>query len=132
MASILSKLKNEKGQSAVEFALIAILLFLVVFGITEFGRAWYRADLLKNAANIGARTCAVSKVQATAEAAAQAAIPNYNAATTTITVPNCATQAAGSPVTVTISEPFNTAVPGLLPMLGSIAISRTATYSMEP
>ena len=42
-----------------EFALIAILLLLLVFGITEFGRAWFHADLLKGDANAVARTYAV-------------------------------------------------------------------------
>jgi len=137
MANILSKLKDEKGQSAVEFALVAILLFLLVFGIVEFGRAWYRADLLKNAANIAARTCAVAKVQQTAINAGAAAIPNYSDPPTHIDVPNCATLAVGSSVTATVTEPFITLVPGLLPMLkdtngNDITLTRTATYRLEP
>ncbi len=48
MKNILSKLKNEKGQNTVEFAMVAVFVLIpVLFGITEFGRAWYHADLLK-------------------------------------------------------------------------------------
>ena len=70
MKKILSKLKDEKGQSAVEFALVGTLLLVLVFGITEFGRAWYRADKLKGAANIAARTYAVTSGTAAARTTA--------------------------------------------------------------
>ena len=123
MANILSKLKNEKGQSAVEFALVAILLFLLVFGIIEFGRAWYRADLLKGAANIAARTYAVTKDSDKALSAAQTVIPSL----TSIGIVPTTEQ-----VTVTVSQPFQMAVPGLLSMVSITNIRRTATYRLEP
>lgn len=139
MANILSKLKNEKGQSAVELALVAILLLLLVFGITEFGMAWYRADVLKIAANYGARTCAGKTITPpattaydTAVAAAKAAIPKYNPALDKIDVPPCDTLLPTSAVTVTVSEKFNSVVPILLPILSKMTITRTATYSMGP
>jgi len=131
MKRIITKLQEEKGQSMVEFALVAILLLLLVFGIMEFGRAWFRADLLKNAANIGARTCAVTKDNAKALAAAQAAIPNYNVAITTIEVPDCNPLPSVSQVTVTVTEQFQTVVPSLLKISNSITLRRTATYRLE-
>ena len=76
MKKILSKLKDEKGQSAVEFALVGTLLLVLLFGITEFGRAWYRADKLKGAANIAARTCAVTSGTAAARTTAGQAAAN--------------------------------------------------------
>ena len=131
MKNIFSKLKNEKGQAAVEFALVAIVLLLFVFGIVEFGRAWYRADLLKNAANTGARTCAVTKDISQATLAAQGAIPNYKSPPTNIIISTC-TPTPVTQVTVTVTEPFNPVVPLLLPMLNSITLTRTATYRVEP
>ncbi|MCK9418555.1 MAG: pilus assembly protein [Nitrospirae bacterium] len=125
MKDLLSTLKNEKGQSAVEFALVAILLFLLVFGIMEFGRAWYRADLLKGAANIAARSYAVTKDTSKALSAAQTVIPTLSLASVIIdtTIPD--------QVTVTVTEPFIPVVPVLLPMLKNITLTRTATYRME-
>lgn len=131
MKNILSKLKDEKGQAAVEFALVAILLLFFVFGIVEFGRAWYRADLLKNAANIGARTCAVTKDISQATLAAQGAIPNYKSPPTNVIILTCTPTAPVSQVTVTVTEPFSPVVPLLLPMLNSITLTRTATYRVE-
>ena len=43
-------LKNEKGQSLVEFALVVPLLLLLVIGIAEFGRAWMTKNILTGAA----------------------------------------------------------------------------------
>jgi Flp pilus assembly protein TadG len=135
MKNILSKLKDEKGQSAVEFALVAIFLLLLVFGIIEFGRAWYRADILKTAANVAARACTVSKVTADAVTAGQNAIHNYNSAIDSVNFFSnniCETTAPMSAVTVTVTETFKSSVPVMFPMLNNITLTRTATYSMGP
>lgn len=46
---------GERGASAVEFALIASLLFLIVFGIIQFGLAYNRVQGLQAATREGAR-----------------------------------------------------------------------------
>ena len=124
MRSIRAKLKNEEGQSTVEFALVSIVLLVLVFGIVEFGMAWYRADLLKGAANIAARTYAVTKDSSKALSAARTIIPSLTTITPDMSIPD--------QVTVTASEPFSPVVPVLLPMLKNITITRTATYRLEP
>ena len=48
-------LKNQKGASAVEFALILPLLILVIFGIIEFGLLLYNQQVITNASREGAR-----------------------------------------------------------------------------
>jgi Flp pilus assembly protein TadG len=133
MKRIITKLKEEKGQSAVEFALVVIPLLLLLFGIIEFGRAWFRADLLKNAANVAARSCAVTKVQATAIAAGRAAIPNYSDPPTHIIVPDCAALAPMSQVTTTVTETFTSILSGFIPkkLVKNWTLTRTATYRME-
>jgi Flp pilus assembly protein TadG len=55
-------LKENKGQSIIEFALLLPILLLVVFGITEFGRAIMTKDVLHTASREGARLAAVSSV----------------------------------------------------------------------
>jgi len=52
--------RNSRGQSVVEFALVLPLLFLIVFGITEFGRAWLQMNILTTAAREGARLAVVT------------------------------------------------------------------------
>ena len=55
-------LKDKKGQSIVEFAMILPILLLVLFGITEFGRAIMVTNVLNTASREGARLAVVSSV----------------------------------------------------------------------
>ena len=55
-------LKDKGGQSLIEFALVLPILLLVLFGITEFGRAIMVKNVLHTAAREGARLAAVSSV----------------------------------------------------------------------
>ncbi|MGZ4108449.1 MAG: TadE/TadG family type IV pilus assembly protein [Actinomycetota bacterium] len=51
---------NERGAAAVEFALIAPLLFMLLFGIFEFGLVWSQKNVYVGAAREGARYAAVN------------------------------------------------------------------------
>ncbi len=53
-------IKNEKGASAVEFALILPILIMLVFGIFQFGIAYNNYIALTHAAREGARLAAVN------------------------------------------------------------------------
>jgi len=53
-------LKDKDGQSLIEFALVLPILLLVVFGITELGRAIMVTSVLNAASREGARLAAVS------------------------------------------------------------------------
>jgi Flp pilus assembly protein TadG len=52
--------KGERGTAVVEFALVAPLLFLIVFGIIEFGRILNAYNELTQLAGQGARAAAVT------------------------------------------------------------------------
>jgi Flp pilus assembly protein TadG len=64
-------MKSERGAAAVEFALIAPLLFMLIFGIIQFGLAWSEKEVFLQAAREGARyaavgcenTCALSEIE---------------------------------------------------------------------
>ncbi len=47
--------RGSRSQSAVEFALVAPLLFLLIFGIVDFGRAMFYQNEITNATREGAR-----------------------------------------------------------------------------
>lgn len=49
-------LRNENGGSLIEFAVIAPLLFVILFGIIEFGILLYDKAMITNASREGART----------------------------------------------------------------------------
>ena len=50
---------NQRGQTLVEFSLIVLLLLAILFGIAEFGRAWYYSNHLTNSVRAAARYGAV-------------------------------------------------------------------------
>ena len=45
-----TKLRSEEGAAAVEFAIIVSLLFVILFGIMEFGLAFFELQNLRSAA----------------------------------------------------------------------------------
>lgn len=128
---LFKKLKDEKGQNLVEFALIVGLLLVIFFGITEFGRAWWRADTLKNAANTAARTYAVTAGNKKAAALKNATgIVGHSSGFSFYT--------SGGSIKVTVSEDFKSIVSGMpvvggttFPIIGNITLRRDATYRLE-
>lgn len=113
--------RNQKGQALVEMALVIFLLFLLVFGITEFGRAMYHWNSLNNAARAGARCGAVSKPynpDAIRQCAKDAV---FAIRTSAVTVdPDSGTPTTGATITVTVTAPFN-------PVVSFIPITNTLT-----
>ena len=53
------RLRDEEGAAAVEFALIAGLLVMLVFGLIEYGLAFWQIQSLRAATREGARVAAV-------------------------------------------------------------------------
>lgn len=109
-------LRSEAGAAAVEFALIASVLFLLVFGIIEFGRIFNELEVMNSAAREGARAAAVRGTSTeVADAAAAAAVP-YTLDSTPTADKTCDDTTSGQPVTVTWNQNFEISV-GLLPEL---------------
>jgi len=52
--------KRQEGQTLIETAFVLFLLLLILLGITEFSRAWYTKNSMKNAARSGARVAVVT------------------------------------------------------------------------
>jgi Flp pilus assembly protein TadG len=55
MKKILSQIQNQRGASAVEFAIILPLLVVFLFGIIEFSLMFYDKAVITNASREGAR-----------------------------------------------------------------------------
>src|SRR4030042_3019089 len=52
--------RNREGQTLIETALVLFLILLILLGISEFARAWYTKNSLKNAVRQGARVAVVT------------------------------------------------------------------------
>jgi Flp pilus assembly protein TadG len=113
--------RNRQGAAAVEFALVAPVFFLMVFGIFEFGRAIMVQQVLSNAAREGARVAILdsptpthNQVVATVNSFLQSAgIPTASVTVTIDAGPSHATEPTdasvtyGSPVKVSVQIPYN-------------------------
>ncbi|MDX1963191.1 MAG: TadE/TadG family type IV pilus assembly protein [Pirellulales bacterium] len=127
--------RNRRGAAVVEFAVVAPVFFLLVFGIIEYGRMVMVQQLITNASREGARRAVLDGATT---AAVQTTVNNYLASgsitTATVTVtPNPPSSAAyGAPVTVTVSIPFNQVswLPSPL-FLGGKTLSSSAVMRRE-
>ncbi|MFC9332672.1 TadE family protein [Arthrobacter sp. NPDC057009] len=103
---------NERGAVAVEFALLAPILIMILLGVMEFGRAYNAQITLSNAAREGARVMAIEKDQSKAVTAVTHAAANLNPMTIEFTsFPNTTTPTncpAKSQVTVIVKYSLNT------------------------
>ena len=110
-----SRSNDERGATAVEFAMILPLLILLVIGIAEFGRAFQVQGTLSAAAREGVRLMALQNDPASARAAVRSAAtsldPGVTDAQIAISPATCPTLAAGSTqvrLTVTYPMPYLT------------------------
>jgi Flp pilus assembly protein TadG len=129
--------REQRGTAVVEFALVAPILFLLVFGILDFGRALNYYNQLTQLAGQGARAAAVdNNPDGTGPASGksiQSQLAN-NYATggikngINVCITNASKPAAGQPVTVQATYKF-TFLPLISAALGSPTITLTATQS---
>jgi len=123
---ILRRLHVEQRAAAmVEFAIVAPVLLLFVFGIVEYGRFFFLYNNLTNAAREGARLAAVTPMSTTSERTAAATLivstvrariadSGAQSADVQFVVPSGS--APNQTVTVVINDfPFQRAVPFIAP-----------------
>ena len=130
----LSKLRESRGNAVVEMALILPILLLLVFGITEFGRAWMVVNVLTTAAREGARLAVVTTPDVAAVQARATAVCNAAAIHNNVVV-NCAGPNVNDPerkVTVTVSADFQVVTGRVLNMFqGTIPLSAQCSMRSE-
>jgi Flp pilus assembly protein TadG len=121
---------EQRGASAVEFALVLPLLLVVALALVQVGLLVRDRLLVEAAARAGARTAAVDPDEgAVADAVARSA-PDLDAGALTVAVVRAGTQ--GDPVTVTVGYTSAIRVPfiGWLITHG-VAMTSTATDRQE-
>ncbi len=119
---------GDEGASAVEFALVAIVLSLFLIGILQFGVTFFQWLEMEHAAREGARWASLSNSEASTKAKTIAAAPGIALTPANITVnpPNPNISMSGNPVTVTVR--FDTPIFGPL-MQGAFGVSGS-TYEL--
>jgi Flp pilus assembly protein TadG len=135
--TIHKRLREQRGVASLEFVLILPILLFVLFVSVELSRAWFTLNLLTTAAREAVRVGVVSApgaVQSNATARLTALLgpagqPPINWSATVSCNPNpCVPD---SQVRVNVTANFQTVLPDLLPMLGSITLQQTASMRYE-
>jgi Flp pilus assembly protein TadG len=103
--------KNRRGAAVVEFAIVAPVFFILVFGMIEYGRLVMVQQILTNASREGARFAVVQSTNDTA--AVEQRVTDYltsasisAAPTVAVAWPASGSSSSSDPVTVTVSIPF--------------------------
>jgi Flp pilus assembly protein TadG len=130
-----AKVRHEEGAAAVEFALIVGLLAMLVFGLIEYGLAFWQVQNLRASAREGARVAAVRGTDPDIRSAMEAAAVGSLSGSWTYTPSNaCDDDTAGQEVTITIDnaslsgsvqEAFDVSIPFLPPIQLNPTLSGT-------
>ena len=127
----LHRINQDRGAVAVEFALIASLLVMLIFGIVEFGTAYSQYQVFQNAARQGARTGAVRGDKATILDAVDGAAAGYPiSGPISITVndsgatgdPPCDDASVGEDLKVSWNQVFTIDIPFLPDMSATVNV----------
>jgi Flp pilus assembly protein TadG len=131
---------NRRGAAVVEFAVVAPLFILLVFGMIEYGRMVMVQQVLTNASREAARKSVLDGANAstikteTVNYLTSGGVKSVTASQITINPTNPTTAAAGAPVTVTISIPFSgqSWLPsGMFPTAKAKTLTATAVMRRE-
>lgn len=125
---------HRRGAAAVEFAFVAPLLMMLLFGATELGRAMYIQNSVTAAAREGAREATLpSATQASVEAIVSQYTSDISDGTPAVTIsPALNVAESGDMMTVTVSVPTSTLSSWGRSWLGqSFNVSSSATMRRE-
>lgn len=126
---------KRQGASVVEFAIVAPVFFLLVFGMIEYGRMVMVQQVLTNASREGARQAVLdgsTTALVTTVVTGYLSSSSITGATVTVTPDPPGNAAFGEPVTVTVSVAFSQVSWIPSPMfLGGTTMSATTVMRRE-
>ena len=130
-----SRRTKRRGAAVVEFAVVAPVFFLLIFGMIEYGRLVMVQQVLTNASREGAR---VGVLDGSTKSDVTTAVNNYlssakiTGSTLTVTPDPPSSAAYGAPVTITVSVPFTKVSWLPSPMfLGGTTVTATSVMRRE-
>ncbi len=115
-------LRDERGQTMTEFALVLPLLAFLLFAVIQFGITFHNYVMIADATRAGARKAAVSRDLANPAGAAEAAVrASANGLTQAeLAVSVSSSFERGADVTVTASYPYEISLLGLVVKSGRL------------
>jgi Flp pilus assembly protein TadG len=130
---------DERGASAVEFAILLPVLLLILFGTIEFGMVMYSREVLTNASREGARAGIVQQVPKPTVGEIQNVVTNYLTGTgitmANVTFPNGGVTGAGgvfpNNLTVAVQYRYDFFVPTILNLGTSINLTAQTVMRHE-
>lgn len=125
--------KDERGQSLTEFALVAPLLLLLVFGIIDLGRFFYGYLELQIAAQETVRVGGLGRSDSEMDSFARDYLNISDPSLLTVTIsPSDSVRDSGDYVTVTLQTPYQFVTPLANEIMTSIdTISANSTIRVE-
>lgn len=124
--------KSESGVAAVEFALIAPIFFMMIFGIIDMGRVYWLISSMEYAVE-GAGRYAMLNTSATSQQVIEEAQDNlYVINQNSVTFTTSTSSSSGiNYMTIQAQASFNFLPPAMF-NYGTIALTRTATVPLLP
>lgn len=112
--------RGEAGAAVMEFAIIASALFMLVFGIIQFGIVYSKYEVFQGAAREGARVAATAASTGASnddvvDRVNQASEP-YSPSETPAVSGGCSDDTIGDPVTVSWNQVFQVSLPFIPPI----------------
>ena len=122
-----NRLKNERGQTMTELALVLPILIVLVLAIAQFGLAFNNYVTLTDAARAGARVGAVSRNSSSPASNCSAAVRSAAGGLTqsNLSVSCSSPWSIGSDVTVSASYPYSISLLGWVVATGNLNTTMT-------
>ena len=121
-------LRDERGQTMVEFALVVPILCIVLFGIFQFGALYNDYVTVTDATRVGARKAAVSRHEVSPEGVAETAARNSASGLTPAKLKIKVTATGwehGDAVTVEATYPYSINLLGVVVKTGTLKSQTT-------
>lgn len=113
---MLPPLKDKRGQSVVEFALILPILLLFILGMVEFGRFYNAWLMVSHASREGARLASLGGTTIQVEERVDIVMADFDTNRITVVINPSGAKSRGDMVTVTV----NYDIDPMTPMIGAI------------
>lgn len=128
----LNRLKNQKGQALVEFALILPILLILVMAILQFGMMLNSYLTIENASREGARAGIVGSSDVEIKQLIISTSPRLNPQNLTVSItPDETVRKSGDTLTVNVSYNYEPIVPIISSLLNNVVLNGQTSMRVE-